>query len=142
MSPEDSLYKKLMIRGSKERLPEGWGRSEVGGQVFVTKPKNKAISADLPGPNLMEESKEDFSRQAQEGQDNYSLISGMMNPDSQGFIDGYHKDDLSEQFSELEANEDLDSLLSEIEREKGINDPERAEANRFLEYSIRYGRGK
>lgn len=145
MSPEDKIYRELMIKGSK--VPEGWGRSQVGSKVVITRPKSAAMANpmqdfSLDKNQIMDDIDNSEMREAVETPDDYALTSGDFTPDTQGFIGGYHKDDLKDQFMELQAQGGMEDLLSEIEKEKNIYDPQRKEANRFLEYSIRQGMGK
>lgn len=147
MSPEDKIYRELMIRGSKAKIPEGWGRTESSLGVNVTRPKSIAMDNpdtyfSLDKNQMMDENNNSEMRDAIEIPDDYALMANDFTPDSEGFIGGYHKDDLKDQFMELQAQGGLEELLNEIESERDIQDPKRKESNRFLEYSIRQGMGK
>jgi len=147
MSPEDKIYRELMIRGSKAKLPEGWGRTESSLGVNVTRPKTAALANpnmdfSLDKDQIMSDIDNSEMRDAVEIPDDYALMANDFTPDADGFIGGYHKDDLKDQFMELQAQGGLEELLNEIESERDIQDPKRKESNRFLEYSIRQGMGK
>lgn len=144
-----------MIRGSKAPVPQGWGRTESSLGVNVTRPKNKAmansdVNFELDKDQSMDEIDDEEMRYATETPDDYALVSGDFTPDAQGFIGGYHKNDLMDQLSIMRnenkmTDSDLSSILNEIESQK-VNsdqmDPRGRESNRFLEYSIRQGLGR
>jgi hypothetical protein len=152
MTPEDRIYRELMIRGSKAKLPEGWGRTESSLGVNVTRPKSIAMANpntdfSLDKNQMMDEINNSEMRDTVEIPDDYALTAGDFTPDSEGFIGGYHQDDLIDQMSQMRNDDrmtdsDLSALLNEIESERDIQDPKRKESNRFLEYSIRQGMGK
>lgn len=165
MTDEDRIYQELLINDSKEKIPNGWGRTSIGGKVIVTKPSKKKAIESGPGYELIEddftdlhldegqlteEASNDEFIDSMEAPDDYALISDSFVPDSKGFIGSYHIDDLRNQFSELKnrdkmSDRDLYELLGEISQDNNnveSMDPRNREANRFLEYSIRGGLSK
>jgi hypothetical protein len=142
-------------------LPEGYGRSVVGGREIVTAPSQKAEANPLhslqSNAQLRDQANDEIAR------DSVGYVpdlSQSFEPDSRGFIGDYHQDDLSKQYEELMANntaEDMDQILFDEEAyNEGLNlpykmdketgraseivDDREIEDARFLGNSIRYGR--
>jgi hypothetical protein len=145
-------------------LPEGYGRSVVGGRELITRPSQKAEAR----PKDAADAGEIYSQMSEQANDEVSRdsigyvpdLSQSFEPDSRGFIGDYHKDDLKKQYEELMANntaEDMDQILFDEEAyNEGLNLPykmdketgrasdelssEEIEGTRYLGNAIRYGR--
>lgn len=144
MTKEDALYIKLMTN-SAAPVPEGWGRSSVGGKTIVTRPSSPAQQS--VHPNNYASFEDDFDVNSYPvGKSTNALLTDNFEPDSGGWIDNYHVDDLVDQYKDMKerqkmSDSEIDEMLRLIEEDKGQKvSPEREAANEFLEYAIKYGR--
>jgi len=155
------LRKKIL---TEKALPEGYGRSVVGGREVVTAPSQKAVANPLAPSNSDSIDYEDSVRQQmseESARDTIGYVpdlSQSFEPDSRGVIGDYHQDDLKKQYEELKANstqEEMDSMVTDMDmlnmgtyKSKFLQDGrkyspgEEEEAVRMLGSSIRYGRGE
>ncbi len=145
-------------------LPDGYGRSVVGGRELITAPSQKAVANPLAPSNPQSIDYEDSMRQQmmeESSRDSLGYVPDLaqsFEPDSRGLIGDYHADDLMKQYEELRANstpEEMDAMVTDMDM---VNDgtfvskflkngskyspEEEEEAVRMLGTSIRYGRGK
>lgn len=157
----NEIRKKLL---TGKALPDGYGRSVVGGREIITAPSKKAeLNPDGPNniesldavKNMHEQMMEDLSR------DTIGYVpdlSQSFERDSKGIIGDYHADDLAKQYEELKANstpEEMDAMVNDMDmvnngtyvskflkNGRKYSPGEEEEAVRMLGSAIRYGRGR
>jgi hypothetical protein len=155
----NDLRKKLL---TAKALPEGYGRSVVGGREIITAPSQKA-ELNPEGPNnpgsldnvnsIRERILDEMSR---ESIGYIPDLSQSFQPDSRGIVGDYHADDLMKQYEELRANstpEEMDAMVSDMDMlnsgtykskflkgGRKYSPDEEEEAVRMLGSSIKYGR--
>jgi len=162
----NKIKKSAQVQSLKP-LPEGYGRSVVGGREIITRPSQKAVANPQTIPNTENQI---FNEQHVQGMDEYNEeqirnsvgyvpdLSQSFEPDSQGIIGDYHIEDLAEQYAELKSNstpEEMDAMVTDMDMvNMGIYDSkflkngrkyapgEEEEAVRMLGTSIKYGRGR
>lgn len=136
----DKIRKSAM---TKAALPEGWGRSVVGGKEIITKPTQKAESAVLYAPE---------GQEIDSGPTIESLISNTpVHTDrmtDSGLASGeFRIEDLEGQWDDLKVrhtDEELDDLIFQADSAQsgGIkyNNEQDRETDIFLGTAIKYGR--
>lgn len=125
--------RKLLL--AKKALPEGYGRSVVGGRELITAPsKRKVIETGIDDDgkpySLTEDDFKPFDLELDtdvEGIKNEAMressgyvpdLSQSFEPDSKGLVGDYHADDLMEQYAELKANstpEEMDAMVTDMD---------------------------
>lgn len=142
MKNYEEVRKKAMTASA---VPEGWGRSVVGGKEILTAPSQAATATTLAAPIDDEDDRMSYrDANGRLSDEESSKYSGPqfddqpdMIPDLNGWIGDYHKDDLLEQWKDLEANHNMIQLNDLINEASARPDDEDAQ---FLSKSIRFGR--
>jgi hypothetical protein len=149
----DKIRKDLKLKGM---IPDGYGRSVVGGKEIITAPSKMEHSEigessepdndsdDMKRQQLMDEASNEIDR---ETTGYVPDLSQSFEPDSRGYIGDYHKDDLQKQWEELSVNNTEDELdrmvryLDALDRgEKSGRSERDDEATRYLGSAVKYGR--
>jgi len=158
MTDYRSIKRNAAVMSSK-KLPEGWGRSVVGGVEIITPPSQKAEANPLTKEEIINDMSSDYREEMNREEASYVPdLSHSFEPDSRGYIGDYHIDDLKKQYLQLESPDDTDEnllannqLINDLNalnagkyrskvNKNGVVTPEEAESVRFLGNALKYGR--
>ena len=136
----DELRRKLL---AKQVLPEGWGRSVVGGKEIITRPSQIAQSAPKQPEAMDPVEASGFEIDSPDASPTIDLANNKfdafpeMIPNPNGWVGDYHKDDLLEQYNEMLANNSEDEMNQMV---LDLDKPDLDEGGQFLGNAVKFGR--